>query len=122
LKYDKESYRIRGAIFEDYRQMGCGFIEAVYQECMERELTQAGIPFVAQPKLRLTYKDEILSQTYKPDLIFYEKIIVEIKAVNELENEHRAQIYNYLKASNLKLAFLVNFGYYPKVQIERIIL
>ncbi len=122
LKYEKESYQIRGAVFEVYRQMGCGFLEAVYQECMERELTQAGIPFVVQPKLRLTYKDEVLSQTYKPDLICYEKIIVEIKAVKELANEHRAQVYNYLKATRHKLAFLVNFGHYPKAQIERIIL
>ena len=122
LKYEKESYQIRGAVFEVYRQMGCGFLEAVYQECMERELTQAGIPFVAQPKLRLTYKDEILIQTYKPDLICYEKIIVEIKAVKELANEHRAQVFNYLKATRLKLAFLVNFSYYPKAQIERIVL
>ncbi len=122
LIYEKESYHLRGAIFEVYRQMGCGFLEAVYQECMERELSQAGIPFVAQPKLRLVYKNEILSQIYMPDLICYEKIIVEIKAVKELGNEHRAQVYNYLRATSLKLAFLVNFGHYPKAQIERMVL
>ena len=122
LKYEKESYKIRGAIFEVYRQMGCGFLEAVYQECMERELILAKISFVAQPKLRLTYKDEFLSQTYMPDFICYDKIIVEIKAVKELTNEHRAQVYNYLRATGLQLAFLANFGHYPKAQIERIIL
>ncbi|MCD6387800.1 MAG: GxxExxY protein [Desulfobulbaceae bacterium] len=122
LIYEKESYQIRGAIFEVYRQMGCGFLEAVYQECMEKELYQGGIPFVAQPKLKLTYKKEILSQTYMPDLICYEKIIGEIKAVKELGNEHRAQVYNYLRATSHKLAFLINFGHYPKAQIERIVL
>ena len=105
LKYEKESYKIRGAIFEVYRQMGCGFLEAVYQECMERELILAKISFVAQPKLRLTYKDEFLSQTYMPDFICYDKIIVEIKAVKELANEHRAQVYNYLRATGLQAGF-----------------
>jgi len=122
LKYEKESYQIRGVVFEVYRHMGCGFLEAVYQECMERELSRTEIPFITQPKLRLTYKDEFLNQTYMPDLICYKKIIVEIKAVKELANEHRAQVYNYLRATDLKLAFLVNFGHYPKAQIERIVL
>ena len=122
LKYEKESYQIRGVVFEVYRHMGCGFLEAVYQECMERELSRTEIPFITQPKLRLTYKDEFLNQTYMPDLICYKKIIVEIKAVKELANEHRAQVYNYLRATDLKLAFLVNFGHYLKAQIERIVL
>jgi len=79
------------------------------------------IPFVSQQKLRLMYKGEVLEQTYKPDLICFEKIIVELKAVRVIADEHRAQLHNYLKATGLKLGLLVNFGHYPKATIERII-
>lgn len=122
LKYEEESYRIRGAVFEVYREMGCGFLEAVYQECLEKELTKAGILFAAQQELLLRYKGEVLNQTYKPDFICFAKIIVELKAVKELGDEHRAQVHNYLKATGHELGFLVNFGHYPKVEIERIVL
>jgi GxxExxY protein len=121
LKFKEESYRIRGAIFEVYREMGCGFLEAVYQECLEREFTKQVIPFVAQQELTLCYKQEPLRQTYRPDFVCFDLIIVELKAVKELGNEHRAQLHNYLKASRLELGFLVNFGYYPKAEIERIV-
>ena len=121
LKYEEESYRIRGAIFEVYREMGCGFLEAVYQECLERELGKQGIPFVAQRELALYYKGERLEQTYKPDFICFERIIVELKAVKELVGEHRAQVHNYLKATDLELGLLANFGHYPKAEIERIV-
>jgi len=122
LKYEKESYQIRGAVFQVYREMGCGFLEAVYQECLEREFMSAGIPFIPQSEIMLNYKGKRLSQTYKPDFICFEKIIVEIKAVKELADEHRAQMHNYLKGTGHELGFLVNFGHYPKVQIERIVL
>ena len=116
-----ESYQIRGAVFEVYRDLGCGFLEAVYQECLERELGAQGIPFVAQRELVLQYKGKALTQTYQPDLVCFEKIIVEIKAVNKLSNHHRAQMHNYLKATGLELGMLVNFGHYPKAEIERIV-
>ena len=116
-----ESYQIRGAVFEVYRDLGCGFLEAVYQECLERELGAQGIPFVAQRELVLQYKGKVLTQTYQPDLVCFEKIIVEIKAVNKLSNHHRAQMHNYLKATGLELGMLVNFGHYPKAEIERIV-
>lgn len=122
ILFKDEVYAIQGAIFEVYREMGCGFLEAVYQECLERELTTKGIPFVAQATLTLNYKGSSLLQTYKPDLICFNTIIVELKAVSELGKEHKAQLFNYLKASNLRLGLLVNFGHYPKAQIERIIL
>ena len=121
LKFSDESYRIRGAVFEVYREMGCGFLEAVYQECLEREFTKRGIPFSAQMELALEYKGERLVQTYKPDFICYGLIVVELKAAKELANEHRAQAHNYLKATGLQLALLVNFGHYPLVEIERIV-
>ena len=121
LKFEDESYRIRGVVFEVYREMGCGFLEAVYQECLEKELGKQDIPFVAQRELVLHYKGDRLAQIYKPDFICFDRIIVELKAVKELANEHRAQVHNYLKATGLELGFLVNFGHYPKAEIERIV-
>lgn len=121
LKFAEESYRIRGAVFEVYREMGCGFLEAVYQECLAKEFALQGIPFIAQRELLLEYKGETLVQTYKPDFICYDRIIIELKAVKELANEHRAQVHNYLKATGLELGLLVNFGHYPKAEIERIV-
>jgi GxxExxY protein len=121
LLYEDESYQVRGAIFEVYKEMGCGFLEPVYQECLEIELTMRGTPFSAQRELQLRYKSETLTQTYKPDFICFEKLIVEVKAVREFAPEHRAQVFNYLKATGLRPGLLVNFGSYPKVDIERVI-
>jgi len=121
ILYEQESYAIRGAVFDVYREMGCGFLEAVYQECLEKELKLRHIPFVAQQELTLVYKGEMLKQTYKPDFVCYGSIILEIKAVKEINGEHRAQLHNYLKATGLRLGLLVNFGHYPKAAIERIV-
>ena len=74
LFFEEETYAIRGAVFEVYREMGCGFLEAVYQECLEKELASKRIPFVSQPELNLNYKGKPLQQTYKPDLICYDQI------------------------------------------------
>ncbi len=122
LLYKDEVYSIQGAIFTVYSEMGYGFLESVYQECMEQELHDRGIPFVSQKELNLVYKGKPLQQSYKPDLICYRKIIVELKAVKHIAPEHEAQLHNYLKASGLRLGLLVNFGHYPKVEIKRIIL
>jgi GxxExxY protein len=122
LLFRDECYLIQGAVFEVYREMGCGFLEAVYQECLEKELLLKGIPFVAQQELAIFYKGEALKQTYKPDLICYGKIIVELKALRELAGEHRSQVLNYLKSTGMRLGLLVNFGCHSKVAIERIIL
>ena len=122
LKHEEESFRIRGVVFEVYREMGSEFLEAVYQECMDRELTEQDIPFIAQADFRLEYKGAPLMQSYKPDFICFGKIIVELKAVKELCNEHRPQVHNYLKATGYDLGMLVNFGHYPKAEIERIVI
>ena len=122
LLYKDEVYALQGAIFDVYREMGCGFLESVYQECLEKELHNRAIPFVAQQTLSLIYKGQQLKQTYQPDLICYKKIIIELKAVKEIAKPHEAQLHNYLKASGLRLGLLVNFGHYPKVQIKRIII
>lgn len=119
LIFENETYLIRGAVFEVYKEMGCGFLEAVYQECLEVELSRRGVPFVAQQEIELMYKGEPLHQTYKLDLICYNKIILELKAVKNIVPEHKAQVINYLKATNLELGLLINFGSHPKAQIER---
>jgi GxxExxY protein len=122
LVYRDESYHLMGACFEVYREKGCGFLEAVYQECLELELGDQGIPFVAQPKLGLSYKGRPLKQTYTPDFVCYDKIVIELKAVAALTDEHRAQVHNYLCATSQRLGLLVNFGHFPKVEWERIVL
>jgi len=121
LLYKDECYAIQGAIFDVYKELGAGFLEAVYQECLEKELRMRQIPFDAQMQLKLLYKGEALEQTYKADLVCYGQILIEMKAVKTLANEHRAQVLNYLKASGLRLGLLVNFGSYPKTEIERLI-
>lgn len=116
-----ECYRVMGACFEVYKEKGCGFLEAVFQECMELELGLQGIPFVAQPELQLSYKGRPLTQKYKPDLVCFGSVLVELKAVSHLADEHRAQVINYLHATGLKAGLLVNFGHYPKVEWEKIV-
>lgn len=120
--YKLESYDLMGACFEVYREQGCGFVEPVYQECLELELTDRNIPFRAQVPLALTYKGRPLTSKFIPDFICYDKIIVELKAVSGLTDEHRAQVQNYLRATGLTLGLLVNFAHYPKLQHERIVL
>src|SRR5208282_1739756 len=121
ILYQDESYKIVGACFEVYREKGCGFLESVYQECMEIEFRLQGILFIPQKPLALEYKGCPLRSKYEPDFICYDKIVLELKAVTELTDEHRAQVQNYLKATGLKLGLLVNFGHYPKAQVERIV-
>ena len=116
-----ESYKIVGACFEVYREKGCGFLEAVYQECLELELGMQGIPYTAKKSLTLAYKQCPLRSKYEPDFICYDQIILELKAVTDLADEHRAQVLNYLRATQLRLGLLVNFGHFPKAQIERIV-
>jgi GxxExxY protein len=122
LIYPDESFAIRGSIFEVYRVMGCGFLEAVYQECLEKEFALRCIPFVSQKELKIWYKDEELKQRYKPDFICFDRIVVELKAVSGLLPEHQAQLMNYLEATKLRLGLLVNFGHYPMVEIVRRVL
>src|SRR5262245_19912122 len=122
LLYAEETYAIRGAVFEVYREMGWGFLEPVYQECLQNEFKRRNVPCVPQQELRLTYKGDFLVQTYKPDFVCYEKIVLELKAVREIAPEHEAQLLNYLKATGLKLGLLVNFASQPEVEIIRRIL
>lgn len=119
LHLEQEAYAIRGAVFEVSREMGIGFLEAVYQECLEKEFRQQSIPYVRHPNLKLAYKGDPLVQIYTPDFICFGKIIIELKVAETIIDGHRAQIINYLKATKLQLGLLVNFGAHPKAQIER---
>lgn len=121
LIYKEESYAIMGACFSVYKDKGSGFVEPVYQECLAIELAHQKIPFIAQHSLDIYYRGQKLEHVYKPDFVCFDKITVEIKAVNALAKEHRAQIMNYLKATGYKLGLLVNFGHYPKIESERIV-
>jgi GxxExxY protein len=116
--FKTESFQIMGACFEVHNVMGSGFVEAVYQECLELEFGLRGIPFVVKRALILQYKERCLQQTYIPDFVCFDQMIVEIKAVSDLCDDHRAQVHNYLHATGFKLAILVNFGSHPKLQHE----
>ena len=102
--------------------MGAGFLEAVYQDCLALELAERSIPFVAQPTLALEYKGTWLKPVYVPDFICFGCVLVELKALGGLAPEHRAQVINYLKAANLRVGLLVNFGCAPKARVERLAL
>jgi GxxExxY protein len=117
-----ECYDVQGAIFEVYREIGSGFLEAVYQECLEKELANRQIPYQSHVELNLAYKGQALAQTYKPDFVCYDSIIVEIKAVKAMAAEHEAQLLNYLRISGMRLGFLANFGAYPKATVKRLVL
>lgn len=119
--YKDETYRLIGAAFEVYNEKGCGFLEPVYHECLELELEMQGVPFDSQKSVPLSYKGRPLKKTYEPDFVCYGKIVVEIKAVSQLTDEHRAQVINYLNATGFRVALLINFGHYPKLEYERII-
>jgi GxxExxY protein len=122
IVYKEESYRIMGACFEVYKEKGSGFLEAVYQECLEIEFGLQEIPFRPFPDLNMTYKGRPLKQKYVPDFMCFDKILVELKAVSQLVADHRAQLHNSLKATGCKLGLLVNFGYFPQLEWERIVM
>jgi GxxExxY protein len=118
--YKKECYAIIGACFEVYNAKGCGFLEPVYHECLAIELEHQRIPAISKPLLTLSYRDRTLLQTYQPDFVCFDKIVLELKTVSRLADEHRAQLLNYLHAIGFELGLLVNFGHYPKLEYERL--
>jgi GxxExxY protein len=121
IVFKDESYQIIGACFEVYKEKGNGFLEAVYQECLAIECTEQRIPFEEKPWLQLHYKNHPLKKGYEPDFLCFGKIILEIKAVKMLSDEHRAQAINYLKSTGKQLALFVNFGHFPKLEHERFV-
>ena len=120
LFYRDESYKIRGALFAVHNELGCGFLERVYQDALEYEFKERGIPYEREKLIQIMYKGKPLGEPYRADFVCYGKIIVELKAVEELQGIHRAQVVNYLKATGMKLGLLVNFGE-EFADIERIV-
>lgn len=110
-----------GACFEVYKEKGCGYLESVYRECLQIEFRLQNVPFASGTPLTLSYKGRPLQQSYIVDFICFEKIILEIKAVSNLIDEHRAQTLNYLATTDYKLGLLVNFGHFPKLEWERLV-
>ena len=119
LLYRDEVYAIQGALFDVYKTMGNMWGEEVYQQCLEKELSLRNIPFEAKKELPIFYKGEKIEKKYIPDVFCFGKIILELKAVGALADEHRRQILNYLRMTKCKLGMLVNVGSYPRVTIER---
>lgn len=118
--YKKESYAIIEECFEVYNAKGCGFLEPVYRECLAIEFEHQRIPAISKPSLTLSYRGRTLLQTYQPDFVCFDKIVLELKTVSRLADEHRAQLLNYLRAIGFELGLLVNFGHYPKLEYERL--
>jgi GxxExxY protein len=110
IKYEIESYKITGAAFEVHKELGPGFLEAVYQEALTIEFQNQKIPFEREKGLKLYYKNVQLQKRYKVDFVCYDNIIIEVKAFSGLNSEHESQLLNYLRATNLRLGILINFG------------
>jgi GxxExxY protein len=121
LLFKDEEFNIVGSAIEVHRELGSGFLEAVYQEAFEIELRARSIPFESQKHLRLSYKGEQLQKEYVADLVVYDKIIVELKALERLSGAEESQIINYLKATGLKVGVLINFGSVGKLEWRRFI-
>jgi len=122
ILYKDESYKIVGAAMNVYNVLGCGFLESVYQEALAIEFKREGVPFEAEKEVRIFYSGVELKQTYKPDFFCYNGIIIELKAVSTIDASHRAQLYNYLKATQCRLGLLINFGNSNGLQVERKVL
>ncbi len=122
LIHEELTYKILGACFEVYREKGCGFLEGVYQECLEYEFELQGLEARSLVQIPLSYKGRPLTKTYIADFVCFGQVLLELKAVSALIDEHRAQIQNYLHATGLRVGLLVNFGHYPKIEHERFVL
>jgi len=110
LLYEKETYEIIGACLEVYNELGKGFSEIVYKDALEYEFQLRKIPYKREKSYRIKYKDRILPHSYDADFIVYNKIALEVKAIEQLVRGNVRQTLNYLAASKLKLGLLVNFG------------
>jgi len=120
--FKQEGYDLMGAAFEVYKEKGPGFLEDVYQECMERELAARKINYQANPWREITYKGELLRQVYEPDLLVFGGILTELKAVKLLAPEHEAQLLNYLRATGKRVGYLINFGTHPQIEWKRMVI
>lgn len=107
---DPRTYAIIGAAIEVHRQLGCGFLESVYQEALAIELGLREIPFTREVKLPVSYKGQILVTSFYADFICFDSLVVELKALANMSGSEEAQLINYLKATRYKVGLLLNFG------------
>jgi GxxExxY protein len=119
---EEEGYRLMGAAFEVFNQLGYGMAEEIYQQSLEIELQLRSIPFLSKQQLAVFYKDRRLETSYCPDLPVFGSIVVELKAVIGLTAEHEAQLFNYLRISNQQVGYLLNFGKKGELQWKRFVL
>lgn len=117
---DPETYAIIGAAMEVHNVLGSGFLEGVYQDALERELTDRRIPFVREQQIPVLYKGKPLSTPYRADFVCYGSLIVELKAIKKLTEIEEAQVLHYLKATGYKRALLLNFAT-PQLELKRFI-
>jgi len=121
LIHKEECYAIMGACFEVYKELGAGLHESVYHESLIHEFTQRGIPAHSQPQLPLHYKGVQLAQQIEPDFVIFGEVLLLLKAVEKLEDQHLAQAISYLKASGYTLVLLVNFSATPQLEWKRVV-
>src|SRR4051812_763076 len=117
-----EVYAVVGAAIEVHRHMNCHYLEAVYQEAMEIELTRRGIPFVPQAEIRIFYKDQPLRKFYIADIVCYGQVLVELKVMSGLTSKEQAQLLNYMHATRMRVGLLINFGALNRLEWERFVL
>ncbi len=122
LMFQDETYAVLGAAIEVHKELGSGFLEGVYQEALEIELADRKIPFEPRKGLAICYKGKPLRKAYEADVVCFEKIIVELKALDRLSGKEEAQILHYLKASGIKVGLLVNFGSHGRLEWKRFVL
>ena len=122
ILYRDEVFAIIGAAIEVHRALGPGFLEAVYQEALEIELRARSIPFENQKPLAIIYKNHRLQKGYIADLLCYDKMIVELKAIDQLSGREAAQLIHYLKTTGLRVGVLINFGSFGKLEWKRFVL
>jgi GxxExxY protein len=121
MKSDPQTYALIGAAMEVHRELGHGFLEAVYQEALAVELTARKISFQREASLEIKYKNQILACAYKADFVCFGEILVELKAIEQLGNPEKSQVINYLNATKYTRALLINFGS-PSLEYQRLVL
>lgn len=121
LIYKEEVFAIVGAAMEVHTVLGSGFLEPVYQEALEIESRARKLPFESQKSLQIRYKEYVLKKEYIADLIYFDRIVVELKALDRLSGKEEAQLLNYLKATGMKVGVLINFGSHPKLEWKRLV-
>ena len=120
--YKDEGYKLMGAAFEVYNEQGYGMSEEIYQESLEIELEMRGIPFRARQELKCFYKGRELKKRYVPDLLAFDGLVVELKAVSQILPEHEAQVFNYMRITKQPIGYLLNFGHKDTLEWKRFIL